>query len=188
MANIDETVNPWVSLEKTSVYDNSWISVTEHKVKNPNNGIGIYGQVHFKNIAIGILILDKAHNTWLVGQYRFPINKYSWEIPEGGGSLNIEPIESAKRELLEETGIVAHKWSKLLEMDLSNSVSDESCVCFVAQELEFHDAQPEETEQLQVKKLPFLDVYDMVMNGKIRDSITVAAVLKVKIMIDNGLL
>ena len=183
---IDEKKNPWIIESSTSIYDNPWINLTEFKVINPNNGSGIYGKVHFKNTAIGILVLDKNHDTWLVGQYRFPIDRYSWEIPEGGGPLGISPLESAKRELREETGIIANSWSTLLEMDLSNSVTDEECIVFVATDLTFGVSQPEETEQLQVKKLPFNEVYKMVMDGNIRDSITVASVLKAKILIDKG--
>ena len=132
------------------------------------------------------MVLDKNYDTWLVGQYRFPIDRYSWEIPEGGGPLGISPLESAKRELREETGIIAKSWSTLLEMDLSNSVSDEESIVFVATDLTFGESQPEETEQLQVKKLPFNEVYKMVIDGNIRDSITVASVLKAKILIDKG--
>ena len=183
---IDEKKNPWIIESSTSIYDNPWINLTEFNVINPNNGSGIYGKVHFKNTAIGILVLDKNYDTWLVGQYRFPIDRYSWEIPEGGGPLGISPLESAKRELKEETGIIAKSWSTLLEMDLSNSVSDEESIVFVATDLTFGESQPEETEQLQVKKLPFNEVYKMVMDGNIRDSITVASVLKAKILIDKG--
>lgn len=185
---INENNNPWEILDSTSVYSNQWIKVIEYDVRNPNNGIGIYGKVLYQNLAIGILVLDSDFNTWLVGQYRFPIDKYSWEIPEGGGALGTEPLESAKRELKEETGIVAENWSVLLEMDLSNSVSDERSIVFVASNLKFGDSQPEETEQLQVKKVPFDDVYKMVMNGEIKDSITVATILKAKILMDEGTL
>ena len=183
---IDENNNPWTIIDSTSVYDNPWVQVTEFNVRNPNNGIGIYGKVHYKNIAIGILVLDENYNTWIVGQYRFPIDKYSWEIPEGGGDLMINPLESAKRELKEETGIIANNWTTLLEMDLSNSVSDEGSISFIARDLTFGESEPEETEQLQIKKIAFDDVYKMVMNGEIRDSITVATILKAKILIDKG--
>lgn len=182
---IDEKSNPWKSTHNTCVYSNSWIKVIEHKVINPNNGIGIYGQVVFLNLAIGVVVLDENENIWLVGQYRFPIDKYSWEIPEGGGDLNTDPLESAKRELKEETGISATKWTRILEMDLSNSVTDERSVVFVAQDLTFGQSEPEETEQLQVKMIKFEEVFQMVMDGEIRDSITVASILKTKILIDK---
>ena len=99
--------NPWTIVESHKIYDNNWIGLTEHQVINPSGGRGIYGEVHFKNHAIGILLLDKEMNTWLIGQYRFPLKAYSWEIPEGGGALDLPTLDSAKRELLEETGIVA---------------------------------------------------------------------------------
>jgi len=117
--------NPWTILGEKPVYDNQWINVTEYDVLNPSGGKGIYGKVHFKGLAIGILPLDEAGYTWLVGQYRFPLDAYSWEIPEGGGDPGVAPIESARRELKEETGLVAKEWSLIQEMHLSNSVSDE---------------------------------------------------------------
>src|ERR1700757_758785 len=98
--------NPWTILGEKKVYDNKWIGITEYDVINPNGGKGIYGKVHFKNLAIGILPLDEELNTWLVGQYRFTLNAFSWEIPEGGGAAE-DPLGSASRELLEETGLVA---------------------------------------------------------------------------------
>src|SRR3989344_5723313 len=137
-------------------------------------------------MALGILALDEDYNTWIVGQYRYTINQYSWEIPEGGGKWDIEPMESAKRELLEETGITAKKWTKILEMHLSNSASDEFSVLYIAQDLSFGKSEPEDTEQLEVKKLPFDDLYKMVEDGKVTDSLTVAAVLKVKLMMLEG--
>ncbi|RYF99145.1 MAG: NUDIX hydrolase, partial [Chitinophagaceae bacterium] len=117
--------NPWQVLSEQEVYDNRWINVTAYDVINPGGGKGIYGKVHFKNLAIGIIVLDEEMNTYLVGQYRFATNMYSWEIPEGGGPLDADPLDSAKRELLEETGLVAHQWTVLLKMHLSNSVTDE---------------------------------------------------------------
>jgi 8-oxo-dGTP pyrophosphatase MutT (NUDIX family) len=178
--------NPWTILSSKTEYDNPWISVTEFSVLNPAGGKGIYGKVHFKNIAIGVLPLDKDMNTYLVGQFRFPIEQYSWEIPEGGGIAGSNSLDSAKRELLEETGLVARSWTQLMEMHLSNSVSDEYAVIFLARDLEQHDASPEETEQLTVKKIPFEELYAMVEKGEVMDSITVAAVLKIKLMLSDG--
>lgn len=183
---MNEHSNPWRVLSDKQVYDNPWISVTEFGVLNPSGGEGIYGVVHFKNLAIGVLPLDEQLNTWLVGQYRFPLNRYSWEIPEGGGAMGISPLESAKRELLEETGLVAAHWSQLIEMHLSNSVSDEYGIIYLARQLEQRHAEPEETEQLQVKKVSFEEAYQMVETGMITDSMSVAAILKAKLMIADG--
>ena len=130
-----------------------------------------------------MIVLDEEQNTWLVGQYRYPINQYTWEIPEGGGDPNIDPLDSAKRELHEETGITAKKWTKIQEMHLSNSASDEFCILYLAQDLSFGEAEPEADEDLQQVKIPFEEVYQLVLDGKITDSLTVTAVLKVKLML-----
>src|ERR1700749_713022 len=114
--------NPWQITGEKDVYDNPWINLTEYQVLNPSGKPGIYGKGHFKNIAIGILPLDDELNTYLVGQFRFAPDEYSWEMPEGGGPLGIDPLASAKRELLEETGLVAGEWIEIQRMHLSNSV------------------------------------------------------------------
>jgi ADP-ribose pyrophosphatase len=177
-----EENNPWTTLDRKEVYDNKWINVNEHQVINPSGGSGIYGVVHFKNLAIGVLPLDEDNNTWLVGQYRYPLQAYSWEIPEGGGPLGLDPLDGAKRELLEETGLIATDWTEIQRMDLSNSVSDELAVIYVARGLTMGLAEPEETEQLVVRKLPFEEAYQMVVDGIITDSMSIAAILKTKIL------
>ena len=181
------TDNPWKIISSNEVYDNPWISLTEHQVLNPGGGKGIYGQVHFKNLAIGIIVLDDENNTWLVGQYRFPLNQYSWEIPAGGGSLTVDPLESARKELFEETGIKASNWKEIQRMHLSNSVSDELAIIYLAKNLSFGVSEPEETEQLNVKKIAFEEAYEMVVKGEITDSMSVAAILKIKILLLNGI-
>ena len=173
-------------MSEKAIYDNKWINVTEYDVINPSGGRGIYGKVHFKNLAIGIVPLDEELNTYLVGQYRFTLNTYSWEIPEGGGPMGTEMLESAKRELREETGLVAGEWTKLMDFHLSNSVCDEHGAIFLARKLSQHQAMPEETEELAVKKLPFEEAYRMVEEGRITDSMTVAGILKVKLMLMEG--
>jgi 8-oxo-dGTP pyrophosphatase MutT (NUDIX family) len=147
-------------------------------VITPAGSNGIYGKVHYKNTAIGILALDADNNTYLVGQYRFPLDVYSWEIPEGGCPEGTDWLTAAKRELKEETGFEAARWTEILQMHLSNSVSDELAVVYVAQQLQAGIAAPEETEELQVKKMPFTEAVNWVMEGKITDSISVAAILK----------
>ena len=181
-----EKTNPWKTIAARPVYENPWIQITEYDVINPSGGKGIYGKVHFKNHALGILPLDEELNTYLVGQYRYPLNEYSWEIPEGGGVMGIDPLESAKRELMEETGLMAAEWSILSKIHLSNSVSDEFGVVYLARVLTIGTPSPEETEKLQVVKLPFAEAYKMVEENKITDSLSVAAILKVQLMLNDG--
>ncbi len=177
--------NPWEIIRQKIIYSNPWIDLIHYDVLNPSGKPGIYGKVHFKNIAIGIIPLDEELNTWIVGQYRFPLQQYSWEIPEGGGPLNEDILKSAKRELLEECGIVAQKWDMLLNIHLSNSVSDEFGVVYIAKNLTFEAANPDENEQLVTKKIPFNALFNMVMNGEITDSLTVAGVLKLQHILNN---
>lgn len=179
-------LNPWKTLGAKTIYENPWIQLTEFDVVNPGGGTGIYGKVHFKNRAVGVMVLDAQQNTYLVGQFRYTINAYSWEIPEGGGSIDSDPLENAKRELLEETGLKAKQWEPLLEMHLSNSVTDELAILYLATDLSQHASEPEETEQLQIKKLPFEEACQMVMDGKIKDSMSVAAILKTKLLFLEG--
>ncbi|MCS7037306.1 MAG: NUDIX hydrolase [Saprospiraceae bacterium] len=169
--------NPWTTRAVCQVYDNPWIRVTHRDVLTPAGKAGIYGVVHFKHIALGIVPVDNEGYTWLVGQYRYTLDQYSWEIPEGGGSVHEAPLVAAQRELKEETGIRAGRWTQLLELHLSNSVTDERAIAFLAQELEIGQAQPEETEQLQLRRLPFDEAVQMALNGQITDALSVAALL-----------
>ncbi len=181
--SLNEEINPWQTLSDKIVYENAWIELHHRDVLNPNGNPGIYGLVHFKHLAIGIIPLDENKDTWIVGQYRYPLKKYSWEIPEGGGKIGVDPIVSAQRELLEETGIVARDWQKLIEIHLSNSATDEHAIIYVARDLSFTKAQPEDSEQLKLKKVPFEELFQMVMNGEITDAMTVAAVLKLQLQL-----
>lgn len=183
---MNELNNPWTILDSEVRYENNWIQVTHFNVLNPSGGKGVYGKVHFKNLAIGIVPLDDNLNIWLVGQYRFPLNQYSWELPEGGGALEGLPLDAAKRELEEETGLHATHWQELMRMHLSNSVSDEYCIVYLARGLSQHTPAPEDTEQIVIKKMPFEEAYKMVEDGLISDSVTVAALLKVKLMLLEG--
>ncbi|HVS94865.1 MAG TPA: NUDIX hydrolase [Puia sp.] len=180
--------NPWKVLAQRQIYDNPWIGVTEYDVINPGGGTGIYGKVHYKGLAIGIVPIDEEGFVWLVGQYRFVLGAYSWEIPEGGGDPGVPPLESAKRELEEETGLHASDWSLLMEMHLSNSVSDEHAYVFLARGLRQGEAKPEETEQLAIRRMPLDEAYLLVEKGVITDSMSVAGLLKAKLMELNGTL
>ncbi len=170
----------WTTLSQKVQYSNPWISVTEFQVLNPAGKPGIYGKVHFKNKAIGIIPLDKSGNTWLVGQHRYTLNEWSWEIPEGGGDLKKDILASAKRELKEETGLTAKKWTLIQRTHLSNSVSDEEGFIFLAENLTEGKSKPDDTEaDMKVRKLPFKKAFQMVLSGKITDALSVMAILQV---------
>jgi ADP-ribose pyrophosphatase len=184
--NILHEENPWVTKTNELVYESAWIKVTKRDVINPAGNDAVYSVVHFKNLAIGVLPLDADGNTWLVGQFRYPTNVYSWEITEGGGNINTDPVESARRELKEETGIVAQKYTELMRLHTSNSTTDELAIVYLATGLSFTEAEPEESEILQVKKLHLNEAFDWVMQGKITDAISVGAILKAKWLLDNS--
>lgn len=174
----DESKNPWKTLSSKPVYQNPWISLREDQILNPKGGNGIYGVVSFKNKALGIIPLDDDNNTWLVGQYRYALNEYSWEIPMGGGPVEKDYLESAKRELKEETGFTAEKWTEIARIHTSNSVTDEEGFIYLAQDLTAGETEFEETEDLQIKKLPLAEAVEMVMRNEITDSISIAGILK----------
>jgi ADP-ribose pyrophosphatase len=182
MDNSDHFHNPWKINHSTVTYENQWIQVQHHDIVHPTGKPGIYGVVHFKNLAVGVLPIDENGYTYLVGQYRFPLNTYSWEIPEGGSAFGEAPLETAKRELEEECGLLASSWEQLMELHLSNSATDEKAVVFVAKDLSIGKFNPEESEQLEIKKLHFNELYQLVIDGSITDAITVAAVLKYNAM------
>jgi len=183
---IDMTKNPWQTKNSKEAYDNPWINVTHREVINPSGGDGIYGVVHFKNLAIGVVPLDEELNTWLVGQYRYTLEEYTWEIPEGGCLLGTSPLETAKRELIEETGIQAREWTKIVDLQTSNSVTDETGIIFLARDLSFGASEPEDTEDLTIKKVPFEEAYQMVIDGRIKDSVSMIGLFKVKHMLNMG--
>lgn len=184
----NEQKNPWTTLQTEVKFETPWISVSKHDVLNPAGKPGLYGLVHFKNLAIGVLPLDENLNTWLVGQWRYPLNAYSWEIPEGGGPHDQDPLISAERELKEETGLIAGTYRELCRMHTSNSATDEYAILYIAQNLRQEEAEPEESEDLQVKQLPFEEAYQMVMRGEITDSLSMVAILKTKVLLETGAL
>lgn len=172
------TKNPWECKSSKEIYDNPWIKVVEDQVVRPNKTHGIYGKVHFKNKAIGIIPIDKELNTWLVGQFRYTLNEYSWEIPTGGVPLDEDTLDGAKRELREETGLLGEKWTNLLKIHTSNSVTDEYGYIFVAEQLTQGEMDWDETEELQIRKLPLKEAITLVMENKITDSLSIAGLLK----------
>jgi 8-oxo-dGTP pyrophosphatase MutT (NUDIX family) len=175
---MEEHENPWQTLSSRIVYENPWISIRHEEVINPGGGAGIYGVVHMRNTATGVVPLDAEGYTYLVGQYRYTLNEYSWEIPEGGSPEGTDPLESAKRELQEETGFSAAKWTILSRIHTSNSVTDEAGFIYLAEELTAGDTAPEETEDLKVWRLPLKEAVQLVMDNRITDSISIAGLLK----------
>ncbi len=182
----DSRDNPWTTLEAEVKYDNPWIRVVEHQVLTPKKAPGIYGTVHFKHLATGVIPIDAEGQTYLVGQYRFALGAYSWEIPEGGGTASETPLESVQRELLEETGLTAAGWQELLRLHLSNSVCDEAGICYVAWDLSAGQSCPEDVEQLVIRRLPFREAVAMVWAGEITDAMSVAAIQRLELMLRRG--
>jgi len=179
-------IGPWRVLTQRPIYSNAWIDVTHHEVLTPRGEPGIYGTVRFKHLAVAVLPLTDDGFTWLVGQHRFPLDRYFWEIPEGGARPGEDPLLAGQRELREETGLVATRWDRVLEMHLSNSVTDEASVSYVARGLTQGEAEPEGTEELALKKVPFAEVCAMVARGEITDALSVATVLRVQVMLLEG--
>jgi 8-oxo-dGTP pyrophosphatase MutT (NUDIX family) len=180
MPDQEKIKNPWTTLSGELKYENRWISVTEYQVINPGGGKGIYGKVHFKNKAIGVIPVDHEMNTWLVGQYRYTLNEWFWEIPEGGGPMDQPPLDAAKRELQEETGLTAKRWNQIMRLHTSNSVTDEEGFIFLAEDLTQGNNALEESEaDMKVWKLPLHEAVLMVIDGRITDSISVMGLLMV---------
>jgi 8-oxo-dGTP pyrophosphatase MutT (NUDIX family) len=169
--------DPWKILNQHLVHETPWIRIDHHDVITPTGTNGTYTTVDFKNWAIGIVPIDADGNTYIVGQYRFPLKEYSWEIPEGGGGKDATPLASAQRELLEETGISADNWEMIYEFNTSNSITNERAFVFLATGLSFGEAEPEETEELEVRKIPFTQLLDMVYNNEVKDSLTIIGAL-----------
>ena len=177
----DETQNPWRTLSSRKVYDNPWISLREDSVVRPDGGDGIYGVVHFKNVAIGILAVE-GDFIYLVGQYRYTLEQYSWEIPEGGCPEDEDLLSAAQRELAEETGLRAQTWEQMGEASLSNSVTDERAIWLMATGLTQGERNPEGTEQLMVRRVPYAQALRMALTGEITDALSLLAIMHYRIM------
>lgn len=183
-----QKTGPWTINSARSVYKNPWIEVTDYAVTRPDGAPGQYGVVSFAHLAIGVLPIDDEGMTTLVGQHRFPFDAYSWELPEGGGKTGADPVQSAQRELLEETGYRARCWLEIAAFDVSNSVTDERSVCFLAWGLTPGPAAPEPDEVLAHRLISFFALHEMVLRGDIRDSLTIIMVLKARALAQAGAL
>jgi 8-oxo-dGTP pyrophosphatase MutT (NUDIX family) len=175
----DETRNPWIRNHRETVYDNEWIEVWHDDVTRPDGSPGIYGVVHFRSQAVGVVALDEGDRVLLVGQYRYTLHRFSWEIPEGGSPRDEDPMSGAQRELLEETGVSAAHWRELIRFTLSNSVTDEAGIMYVATDLTQGAPNPDATEELAVRWVPFEQALVMVETGIIHDVMSQVALLAV---------
>jgi 8-oxo-dGTP pyrophosphatase MutT (NUDIX family) len=169
--------NPWKTLAQRTVYDNPWIRVEDHEVLNPAGRPGQYGKVCFKNRAVAVIALDDRDHVYLVGQYRYTLDAYCWELPMGGAPLSDDPLAAAQRELREETGLVAAAWRPLLTLHTSNSITDEVGFVYVAEALTQDIQEPEDTEDLEVLRVPFAEAVQAACDGRITDAMSVAALL-----------
>jgi 8-oxo-dGTP pyrophosphatase MutT (NUDIX family) len=169
----------WKKINSQIVFENDWMTVRDDQVINPGGGENRYGHVHFKNKAVAIVPLDDDMNTWLVGQDRYTLNTFTWEIPMGGAPLTEDPLIAANRELKEETGLRASRWSRIMNLHTSNSITDEEGIVYVAQGLTQSEPEFEETENIEIRKLSLTDAVNMVFRGEITDAISCAALLRV---------
>ncbi len=176
----------WQKVRGEVVFETKWIRVERHDVIAPTGKPALYGLAFFQNRAIVVLPLFDDGTVPLVGQMRYSIDAYSWEIPEGGAPLDEDPRDGAVRELREETGLIAADLREILHMDLSNSVTDEACVCYLATGLSQAETEPDDTEHFDYARVPFSHLLKAVINGQVRDAITIACVLRVHHMAVTG--
>ncbi len=169
----------FVRRSRRIAYENAWITVWHDEVDRPDGSPGIYGVVHFANLAAGVVALDERDRIALVGQHRYTLDTYSWELPEGGVPDGETALHGAQRELREETGIEARSWHELARVDLSNSISDERAVLFLATDLVLGEAEPDPTEALDIRWTPFDEALAMTLDGRITDAMSVVAIQRV---------
>lgn len=174
-----EHTNPWTTLASRRVYANPWMTVTEHDVVRPDGRPGIYGVVDAR-LATGVVALTDADEVVLVGQHRYPLDRWSWEIPEGGADPGEDGLAAIQRELREETGFTARHWAQLGgPVHLSNCFTSETGLLWVATGLvDDGPPDPDGTEELVRRIVPFDDALDMVDAGEITDAMSVVALLR----------
>ena len=172
-SGVGEPVGPWTRRSRRVAYDNPWITVWHDEVGRPDGSPGIYGVVHFANLAVGAVVLDDEDRVILVGQHRYTLDAYSWELPEGGVPADESAIDGARREVREETGVEAEGWREIVRFALSNSISDETGLIFAARATGHGVASPEPSEELETRWVPFAEALAMTLDGRITDAMTI---------------
>jgi len=172
-SELAERIGPWTRRSRRIAYTNPWITVWHDDVAQPDGSPGIYGVVHFENLAAGVVVLDDSDRVLLVGQHRYTFDAYSWELPEGGVPAGEAALDGARRELLEETGVEADGWRELVRFELSNSITDEAGVIFAARARSVGEAHPDPSEELVTRWISFDEGLAMIADGQIRDAMTI---------------
>jgi 8-oxo-dGTP pyrophosphatase MutT (NUDIX family) len=182
----EEDANPWIVKGVTRPFENDWFRLDAHAVIHPGGAEGNYTVIRPRRHAVGVLPIEADGSVHLVGQWRFPLGRYSWEMPEGGAEPGEDALDCARRELEEETGLTAGTYLRVLEMDLSNSLTDESATVFIATDLKPGRPRPEAVEVLKHRRAPFMDALARAGDGRIRDAMTVAALFRAHHMALTG--
>jgi len=178
-SEIANRIGPWTRRSREVAYDNPWITIWHDEVARPDGSPGIYGVVHFANLAVGAVVLDDEDRVLLVGQHRYTLDAYSWELPEGGVPDGEPAVDGARREVREETGVEADGWREIVRFHLSNSISDEAGVLFAARARTHGAPSPEPSEELEIRWLPFDEALAMTTDGRITDAMTIMGLQRV---------
>ncbi len=169
--------SPWITYKSKFAYKNRWLTLREDDVKAPNGQDSTYSYVD-KIGAVGAVAMDPNNNIYLVGQYRYPMKEYTWEIVEGGSEVGESKLDAMKRELKEEAGIIGGKYDVVFDdLHISNSITNERGTLFLVRDFQIEQATPESTEKIVVKKLPFDEVINLIYQEKIKDAFSIIGIL-----------
>jgi 8-oxo-dGTP pyrophosphatase MutT (NUDIX family) len=172
-------IGPWIRRSRRVAYDNPWVRIWHDDVDRPDGSPGIYGVVHFANLAVGAVVFDDEDRIVLVGQHRYTLDAWSWELPEGGVPEGESALDGARREVREETGVEADDWREIVRFHLSNSISDEAGVLFAARATSHGVASPEPSEELAIRWVAFDEALAMTADGRITDAMTIMGLQRI---------
>lgn len=177
---LEDEESPWKTISSKKIYENKWMGLKEDKVIMPNGKEGIYAYISSKNGAAAV-ILNEKNEIYLVGQYRYAVDEYSWEIISGAVEKGEDYLTTVKREIEEEAGVTAKKFDLLHgDLQLSNSYTSDRGAIFLARDIEQNESHPESTEKLQIKKVPLDEAIRLICEGKIKDDYTITGIFLAK--------